>query len=93
MLYVIHAQDKPGQLAVRQQNRPTHVAYLKNLGERLFAAGPTLDEQGDMNGSVVILDCADLAAAQEFARNDPYAQAGLFAQVSIQPWKKVLPEA
>jgi hypothetical protein len=91
MLYVIHCFDKKDSLPVRIDNRPAHVAYLKSFGDKLFAAGPTLDADENMNGSLVILDLEDLAAAEAFAANDPYARAGLFASVSIQPWKKVLP--
>lgn len=91
MLFLIHAFDKPGHLEVRMENRPTHVEYLKSYGERLQAAGPTLDGNGEMNGSLVILDLADLTEAEVFAANDPYAKAGLFEKVFIQPWKKVLP--
>jgi len=91
MLYVIHCFDKPGHLQVRTNNRPAHVDYLKNYGDKLQAAGPTLDADENMNGSVVILELASLAEAEAFAANDPYAKAGLFEKVSIQPWKKVLP--
>ena len=44
-----------------------------------------------MNGSVVILDLEDLAAAEAFAAGDPYKKAGLFESVTISAWKKVLP--
>jgi len=91
MLYVIHCFDKPGHLEVRTDNRPAHVEYLKSFGDKLHAAGPTLDTAEQMNGSVVILDLESLADAEAFAANDPYAKAGLFEKVSIQPWKKVLP--
>ncbi len=91
MLYVIHCFDKPGHLQVRMDNRPAHVDYLKSFGDKLQAAGPTLDAEENMNGSVVVLDLENLAEAEAFAANDPYAKAGLFESVSIQPWKKVLP--
>lgn len=91
MLFVIHCRDKRNHLAVRQENRPTHVAYLKSMGDKLFAAGPLLDENEQMCGSVVIIDVADKAAAEDFAVNDPYAKAGLFDQVTIDCWNKVLP--
>lgn len=91
MLYVIHCFDKPGHLQVRQDNRPAHVAYLKSFGDQLQAAGPTLDDSDTMNGSLVILELENITAAEQFAANDPYAKAGLFDKVSIQPWKKVLP--
>jgi len=91
LLYVIHCVDKENQLAVRMENRPAHIEYLKSFGDKLIAAGPTLDAAGNMNGSVVILDVEESAAAEKFAANDPYAKAGLFSQVSIDAWKKVLP--
>ncbi len=91
MLYAIHCFDKPGHLQVRMDNRPAHVDYLKSFGDKLQAAGPTLDAEGNMNGSLVILDFEVEEDAAAFASNDPYAQAGLFEQVIIQPWKKVLP--
>ncbi len=91
MLYVIHCVDNKNHLAVRMENRPMHVEYLRSFGDKLFAAGPTLDDAGDMNGSVVILDLDDKAAAVDFAANDPYANVGLFSQVTINQWKKVLP--
>ena len=53
-------------------------------------AGPLLDDAGEMAGSLVILDVADMAAAQGWADNDPYAKAGLFAEVQLIAWKKVI---
>lgn len=91
MLFVIHCRDKKNHLSVRQENRPDHVEYLKSMGDKLFAAGPLLDENEQMCGSVVIIDVADRAAAEAFAANDPYAKADLFEQVTIDNWKKVLP--
>lgn len=91
MLFVVHCVDKEDHLEVRMENRPKHVDYLKSYGDKLFAAGPTLDDAGTMNGSVVILDLVDKQQAEDFAANDPYTKAGLFAQVTIDVWKKVLP--
>ncbi|MCK4621550.1 MAG: YciI family protein [Desulfuromonadales bacterium] len=91
MLYVIHCFDKQDHLQVRMENRPAHVDYLKSFADQLYAAGPTLDAEENMNGSVVILDLETRAEAEAFAANDPYAKAGLFEKVIIQPWKKVLP--
>lgn len=91
MLFVIRCIDKKNHLATRQQNRPAHVAYLKGFGDQLFAAGPLLDQDEQMCGSVIIIDLPDHSAAQNFAAGDPYAQAGLFEQVSIDRWNRVLP--
>jgi uncharacterized protein YciI len=90
MLFVIHAIDKPGNLELRLKTRAAHLDYLTAAGDRLVAAGPTLTDDGaGMTGSVQIIDAADRAGAEEFARNDPYAKAGLFQNVTIMPWRKV----
>ncbi len=91
MFYVIHCFDKKNCLQLRTDNRPAHVDYLKSFGDKLHAAGPTLDADEKMNGSLVILDLENISEAEAFAADDPYAKAGLFATVTIQPWKKVLP--
>ncbi|WP_354545023.1 YciI family protein [Roseovarius sp. MBR-78] len=89
MLIALIARDKPGALQTRLDTREAHVAYLKETGV-VSQAGPLLDEAGAMTGSLVILDVADMAAARDWAENDPYAKAGLFAGVELIPWKKVI---
>lgn len=92
MLFVFFCTDKAGHLGVRQENRAAHLAYLDKYGDKLFAAGATFADDGTtMNGSLIILDLADLAEAKAFAAGDPYTRAGLFESVSIRPWKKVRP--
>lgn len=91
MLFVIRCVDKKNHLSVRQQHRPTHVDYLKGFGDKLFAAGPLLDNNEQMCGSVIILDLPDRNAAETFAANDPYAKAELFETVTIDRWNRVLP--
>ncbi|HHB81582.1 MAG TPA: YciI family protein [Aliiroseovarius sp.] len=89
MLVALMARDKPGALEIRKANREAHVAYLKASGV-VAMAGPLLDEAGDMCGSLIVLDVADMAAAEAFAAADPYAKAGLFASVTLDAWNKVI---
>lgn len=88
MLIALMAKDKAGALQVRKDNREAHLAYIDSTGV-VSQAGPLIVD-GDMAGSLVILDVADMAAAQEWADNDPYAKAGLFASVELIEWKKVI---
>ncbi len=89
MLIALIAHDKPGNLQVRKDNRADHLAHINDTGV-VSQAGPLLDENGEMAGSLVILDVADMAAAQDWADNDPYAKAGLFAKVDLVRWNKVI---
>jgi uncharacterized protein YciI len=81
--------DKPGALQTRIDNRPAHLAYIQATGI-VEMAGPFLDAAGNMTGSLIILTVETLADAQDWAANDPYAKAGLFANVTVSEWKKVI---
>ena len=81
--------DKPGHLPIRQENRPAHLEHINASGV-VEMAGPFLSQSGEMVGSLVILNVPDLAAAQDWAAQDPYAKAGLFQSVDIREWKKVI---
>jgi hypothetical protein len=89
MLIALIARDKAGALETRKANRDSHLAYIDATGV-VNQAGPLLDDAGQMIGSLVILDVADMAAAQSWADNDPYAKAGLFQSVELIPWKRVI---
>ncbi|MBQ1202973.1 MAG: YciI family protein [Loktanella sp.] len=89
MRFALLAKDKPGALQTRMDNREAHLTYVADTNV-VEVAGPLLDADGQMCGSLLILDVADLAAAEEWAANDPYAKAGLFGEVTLSAWKKVI---
>ncbi len=89
MLVALIAHDKPGALPIRLENRPAHVAYLKSSAA-VQQAGPLLDGNGEMAGSLIILEVADLTEAQAWVAGDPYGKAGLFASVDLIPWNRVI---
>lgn len=89
MLIALIARDKPGALQTRLDNRAAHLSYIQNTGA-VAQAGPLLDQDGNMVGSLVILDVENMAAGQAWADNDPYAKAGLFETVDLITWKKVI---
>ncbi len=99
MLYVIWAQDVPNSLEKRMAARPDHVARLKALVEegRLVIAGPmpAVDSsdpgEAGMTGSMIVAEFQSLAAAQAWADEDPYITAGVYQQVTVKPYLKVLP--
>lgn len=88
-LFAVICTDKPGALQTRLDNRDAHLAYLKHTGV-VAQAGPFLDGDGNMSGTLLILEVADRAAADAWAAGDPYAAAGLFSDVRIEAWKRVI---
>ncbi|MBQ4823202.1 MULTISPECIES: YciI family protein [Leisingera] len=89
MLIALIARDKPGHLQTRLDNRDAHLAYINDTGA-VAQAGPLLDQDGNMAGSLVILDVEDMAAGEAWAASDPYNKAGLFEAVELITWKKVI---
>ncbi|MCL4315690.1 MAG: YciI family protein [Gammaproteobacteria bacterium] len=99
MWYAIISEDKPDSLENRIKARPAHLARLNELRDqgRLLLAGPhpALDAPdpgpAGFTGSLVIAEFAGLQQAQEWAGADPYQNAGVYARVTVKPFKKVLP--
>ena len=89
MRFALMTKDKSGALQIRLDNRDAHLAYIADTGV-VEMAGPLLDADGEMCGSLIVLDVADMATAQAWADKDPYNQAGLFADVTLTAWKKVI---
>ena len=89
MLVALVALDKPGTIELRKANRDAHIAYLKAT-DAVAQAGPFLDAQGTMIGSLIVLDVADMAEAEAWAAQDPYAHAGLFDSVTLRHWNRVI---
>ncbi|TBN39402.1 YciI family protein [Paracoccus subflavus] len=87
-LFAVICRDKPGFLQTRLDTREAHLGFIRDTGI-VRMAGPLI-ENGQMCGSLLILEAGDLAAAQEWAANDPYKSAGLFDSVEVIEWKKVV---
>ena len=89
MRFALVCRDKPGHLQTRLDARAAHLEHIRTTGV-VEMAGPFLSPEGEMNGSLVVLEVESLAAAEAWAKADPYAQAGLFESVAISAWKKVI---
>ena len=91
MLFAFFFKNNPDHLHVRMDTRPAHVEYLNALNARgtLKFAGPFLGDDGKPNGSLVVVEAEDLAAAKAIAAADPYTGAGLFETVEIRAWNWV----
>ena len=99
MLYAFICEDKPDTLTLRQQTRPEHVKRLMALIEegRLIIAGPhpAIDSEnpGDagFTGSLILAEFDNLAAAQQWADDEPYLLAGVYQSVTVKPFVQALP--
>ncbi|MEZ5541914.1 MAG: YciI family protein [Pseudomonadota bacterium] len=99
MLYAIISQDREHSLDARLRARPAHLQRLEALRQagRLVLAGPhpAIDSEdpgsAGYSGSLVVAEFDSLDAARTWADTDPYQAAGVYAQVTVKPFRKVLP--
>lgn len=97
--YAIVAEDAPDSLPLRQTARPAHLARLQALQDegRLLLAGPfpAIDSPdpgpAGFSGSLIVASFESLDAARAWADADPYVAAGVYARISVRPFKKMLP--
>jgi uncharacterized protein YciI len=88
-IFALYCVDKPNSLELRMATREAHLEYVRSVGERLLMAGPLLDAAEAPAGSVLFVEAENLAAAQAFAAEDPYAKAGLFQNVTVTGFRPV----
>lgn len=100
MLYSIVGNDVENSLPLRKSARDAHLARLQRLQHegRLVLAGPNpmidSNDPGDagFSGSVIIAEFPSLEDARAWAESDPYVAAGVYASVSVKPFKQVFPK-
>ena len=99
MWYAIIGQDVANSLELRLASRPAHLARLEGLKMegRLLLAGPhpAIDSENPgeagFSGSLIVAEFESLEAATKWADADPYNSAGVYANVLVKPFKKVMP--
>ncbi|WP_144822123.1 YciI family protein [Marinobacter piscensis] len=99
MYYAIISEDVENSLPLRQGARAAHIERLHDLKNegRLLIAGPhpVIDTPDPGNagfsGSLVVAEFDSLEAAQAWADSDPYVEAGVYSNVTVKPYKVVLP--
>jgi hypothetical protein len=101
VLYAIVGEDVPGSLENRLASRPAHLARLIELeaAGRMVLGGPlpAIDSPdpgpAGFSGSLIVAEFDSLAAAQAWADADPYVAAGVYARVTVRPFKLVFPRS
>ena len=99
MWYAVISEDNKDSLDRRRAARAAHLARLTDLVDegRLLIAGPhpaiDAEDPGEagFTGSLVVVDFPSLEEAETWASADPYVEAGVYARVTVKPFRKVLP--
>ncbi|GJL97224.1 MAG: hypothetical protein DHS20C06_10410 [Hyphobacterium sp.] len=90
MAFIIEAMDRIGSGEIRQSHRAAHLAFLEKAGADVLLAGPVLTDDGEMAGSLFIVNYDSIGAVRNWLKDDPYSCANLFETVAIKPFKPVI---
>jgi uncharacterized protein YciI len=99
VLYAIIGADVPDGQAKRAAARPAHMDHIKELVDagRIILAGPFpgIDSPdpgpAGMVGSLIVAEFESLEAARAWIDADAYVTEGVFASVTVRPFKQVYP--
>ncbi|MCE9659994.1 MAG: YciI family protein [Burkholderiales bacterium] len=92
MLFAFMLFDAPGTAALRAQIRPEHKAYLAGVADRMAFAGPLTGEDGAMNGSLLVIDFPDRAAALTWLHEEPFTRAGIYGTREVRAFRNLWPQ-
>jgi uncharacterized protein len=91
--FFCYHRDRPGSITLRDELLEDHWSYMDRYARALIARGPTFtgdDDNFTATGSVHIVDLPDPAAARAFAFEEPNFQAGVYRDVLLRRWRKLL---
>ena len=99
MLYAIMGQDVENSLERRLSVRPKHLERVQQLIDegrvRIAGPHPAIDDEdpgeAGFTGSLIVAEFDSLAEAEAWAGADPYVEAGVYASVTVKPFKKIAP--
>ena len=93
MLFCFSNIDKPDAAALRQQWRPAHKDYLAQVADRIAFAGPLLADDGQtMQGSLLVIEFPDRAAAEAWLQQEPFTRNGVYTSTSIRAYANLWPQ-
>ena len=89
--FLILTTDVADGPSIRARVRADHLAWLQEPSDvRVLGAGPWLDDTDVMRGSMLVVSAPDRGALDAWMADDPYARAGLMAEVEVRPFNLVI---
>ena len=89
--YLIIAHDGKDEEALerRKNVRPNHLAGARKLKENnnFVIGGAMLDDDGNMRGSIMIVQFETQKDFQKWYDNEPYITSGVWKEIEVKPFK------
>ena len=93
MLFLVYSIDRSTEgKEIRRRTREAHLRYVRDYKSLVTYGGSLLNENGEMIGTLQIVEAVDRSALDQFLKDDPYNRENLFEKVIINETKQTLPE-
>jgi uncharacterized protein YciI len=91
MQFVVIARDGTDDEAIerRKRVRPTHLEAIRPLVDEghVLVGGAILDEDGEMVGSMLLVDFPDRSGVDAWLEADPYVTGGVWKEIEVRPFR------
>jgi uncharacterized protein YciI len=92
MDFILYCIDKPDRADTRRTARVPHLEYIGTRQQAFRFAGPLVGDDGQVRGSLMILNLPDRTALDSHMSGDPFFSADLFESVTVWASRQVVPE-
>lgn len=90
MQFVIKAYDGEGRLSKRMEVRPRHLENMSKINGKVICAGGLLDEEGEMKGSLMVMEFESRDVFEAYLKSEPYITEGVWEKVDVEQLNVVL---
>ena len=90
MQYIIRALDGADMLQKRMSVRTRHLENMAKVRGRIICAGGLLDGDGNMKGSVLIMEFDSPELLDVYLASEPYITEGVWEKVEVEPMNVVI---
>lgn len=87
MLFAVHCLDAAGAMPKRRARHAEHKAYLASAEVRLVVAGPLLNRDGEMAGSLFVVEASSRETVEAFNQKDPFAVHGIWERIVVMAFE------
>ncbi|RQS14903.1 YciI family protein [Burkholderia sp. Bp8998] len=84
MLFIVYCLDHPGMTDRRQIHFAAHKARLLASPLKARMAGPLVDADGAVGGSLFLYEADDIEAVRQLVLDDPFYTDGIWKSVDIR---------
>lgn len=85
MQFVITALDGENMLEKRMAIRPLHLQNMQRFSDHVLAGGGLLDQEGRMNGTVIVCEYESRQDLDAYLSSEPYILENVWKTVDVRP--------